>query len=182
MFGQGNPPIPPFYSVHGGLFYPSHREFRSTFNSASDFIWGMSMGLPVSPDFLYIIGDISWFKSRGIVPDDPGTEAEVSYQFLHAGLLSKQFLSPMVAVRMQAGTNYNSVEWIIRPEGGEEIRNELSRKLGFFGGAGLETFMAQGKMSVFADFIYDYRRSSDRSFYGDFGGFRIVMGMSAYWF
>jgi hypothetical protein len=182
MASAQDPPIPPFYSVYGGLFFPSDRGFRSTYNSASNFVWGMGLGLPVSADFMYLTADLSWFRAEGFTSLDPDTGSEVSYKFIHAGILSKHFLSTSVAIRVQAGVNYNSVERKIRPAGGEEIRNEVSRKPGFYGGAGLEKYMGGGAMSIFVDFLYDYRRSTDREIYGDFGGYRIVMGASVYWF
>jgi hypothetical protein len=47
---------------------------------------------------------------------------------------------------------------------------------------GLENMLAGGRMSVFVDGMYDYRRSVERELYGDFGGIRIVGGLSIYWF
>jgi hypothetical protein len=37
-------------------------------------------------------------------------------------------------------------------------------------------------MGFFVDIVYDYRRSTDRQIYGDFGGTRLVAGISAYLF
>jgi hypothetical protein len=177
-----NPPIPPFYQVYGGLFYPSLEDFGGTFNSPSDFVWGMGMGLPVSPDFLYLVVDLSWFRAKALTPGTPDVNSELSQKFIHAGLLNKYYLSTTLAFRFQGGVNYNSIERKVTPAGGTEARTGLPRKIGFYGGIGVENMLAGGKMSLFADAVYDYRRSVEREMYGDFGGVRLVVGMAAYWF
>ncbi|HLB00208.1 MAG TPA: hypothetical protein VJO14_02385 [Bacteroidota bacterium] len=177
-----NPSIPPFYQVYGGLFYPAEENHRATYGSPSDFVWGMGMGLPVSADFFYIISDISWFRTRVVTPSVPDTTTELSQNFIHLGLMNKYFMAKSLTFRFQGGLNYNAIGRKITPAGGTEIKNELPRKFGFFGGVGLENIMAGGKMAVFADLVYDYRRSAEKDLYGDFGGLRIVGGVTLYWF
>lgn len=177
-----NPSIPPFYQTSGGLFYPALSGFRSTYISSSDFIWGMGMGLPVSADYFYFIAELSWFRTSAVVPGTPDATSELAYNFVHLGLLNKYYVSSSVAFRFQGGLNYNSVERKTTPDGGAEVKQALPRKIGYYGGAGLENMLMGGRMSVFADFLYDYRRSTDREIYGDFGGYRVVMGLTVYWF
>ncbi|HSG27906.1 MAG TPA: hypothetical protein VLA34_05450 [Candidatus Krumholzibacterium sp.] len=177
-----NPSIPPFYQVHGGLFYPSVGDFRTTYGAPSDFVWGMGMGLPVSADFLYLIGDLSWFRAKALTPGTPDVRSELSYNFFHLGLLNKYYIAPTLSVRFQGGLNYNSVERKTVPEGGEEVTAALPRKIGYYGGIGLENLLMGGRISVFADFLYDYRRSIEKEIYGDFGGYRLMMGLTTYWF
>lgn len=177
-----NPSIPPFYQVYGGLFYPSESGFREAFDAPSDFVWGMGMGLPVSGDFLFIIAEYSWFRAQAYVPGPPEVNRELAHNFIHVGLLNKVYFSPTLALRFQGGVNYNSIERKEIPVGGTETKSGLGRKIGYFGGVGIENAISGGRMSVFADAVYDYRRSTDRAMFGDFGGVRIVAGVSVFWF
>ena len=179
---KGDPPIPPFYHTHAGLYYPAMANFRDAFGVSSDFVWGTGFGMPISPDFLYIVLDFSWFQANAYQPGPPAGEHEMSVAFWHLGLLDKVFITQTVALRFQGGANYNSAEVKFTPVGGPESKVELKRKFGFFGGAGVENQLFGGKMALFADFVYDYRRSTDPLIYGDFGGVRIVAGLEAFLF
>ena len=140
------------------------------------------MGLPVSSDFLFIVSELSWFRAKGFTSGTPDVNSEISHKFIHLGLMNKYFLAPTLAFRFQGGLNYNSIEMKTTPAGGTEVKNELPRKIGFYGGVGFENMLAGGRMSVFADAVYDYRRSVEREMFGDFGGVRIVAGIAVYWF
>ncbi len=177
-----NPAIPPFYQVYGGLFHPSLDGYRATYGSSSDFVWGMGMGLPVSADFLFVVAELSWFKGKAFIPGTPDVNAELKQKFIHVGLMNKYFIARTIAVRFQGGLNYNSIERTATPSGGTQVKHELPRKIGYFGGVGLENMLAGGRMSVFADAVYDYRRSVEPDIFGDFGGVRIVAGLAVYWF
>ncbi len=179
---QGDPPIPPFYHTYGGLYYPALEGFGDQSGITSDFIWGTGFGLPISPDFLYLVVDLSWFQANAYTPGTPAGEHEMSVAFWHLGLLNKLFITKTVAMRFQAGANYNSAEIKFTPVGAIETKVELKRKFGFFGGTGFENQMFGGRMALFVDFVYDYRRSTDPLIYGDFGGVRIVAGLEAFLF
>jgi hypothetical protein len=179
---KGDPPIPPFYHTYAGLYYPAIANFRETFGVPSDFVWGTGFGMPISPDFLYLILDFSWFQANGYQPGPPAGEHEMSVAFWHLGLLDKVFIAKTIALRVQGGANYNSAEIKFTPLGAPESKVELKRKFGFFGGVGLENLLFGGKMGLFADVIYDYRRSTDPQIFGDFGGTRVVAGLEAFLF
>ena len=180
-----NPPIPPFYQMSGGLFHPAQQDFNAKYHASSDLVWSSGMGLPLSADFLYLVAELSWFRAKGFTPGAPGTpdtSAELRHNFMHVGLMNKYFVAPALAVRFQGGMNYNSIEEKVTPAGGTEMKRRLPRKIGFYGGIGLENLMAGGRMSVFTEAMYDYRRSVDAAMYGDFGGVRVVAGLAVYWF
>jgi opacity protein-like surface antigen len=180
-----DPSTPPFYQTYGGLFYPTHSDFRETFDAASDFIWGTGFGLPITGEGLFLVIDLSWSKAKAYVPGQdglPDADAEVSYSFWHFGLLDKPSITEKFALRFQAGVNYNHVETETTVDGSPTVKTELKRKFAFYGGAGAEHFIAEGRMGLFVDLLYDYRRSTDRQIYGDFGGVRLVAGISAYLF
>jgi hypothetical protein len=179
---KNDPAIPPFYHTYAGLFYPSHADFKEQFGVSSYLIWGTGFGLPLSEDFLYLVIDLSWFQANAYQPGPPAANVELSQAFWHLGLLNKYFIAKTVGFRFQAGLNYNSAEMKYMPVGGPETRSELKRKLGFFGGAGIENQLYGGKMALFVDFVYDYRRSTEPEVYGDFGGSRIVAGLAAFLF
>jgi hypothetical protein len=180
---KGDPAIPPFYHTYAGLFYPMHSDFQDQFGISSDFIWGTGFGMPLSPDFLYLVIDFSWFQANAYDPGAPiAGEHELSQAFWHLGLLNKVFLAKTVAFRVQGGLNYNTVESKFTTVEGVETKSELKRKLGFFGGAGIENQLFGGKMALFVDVVYDYRRSTDPALAGDFGGTRVVAGLAAFLF
>jgi hypothetical protein len=177
-----DPEIPPFYQTSVGLFYPAHADFEGTYGVTSEFIWGTGFGVPLSADYFYLVIDLSWFQANAYQPGTPAAEVELSQAFWHLGLMNKVFITKSVAVRFQGGLNYNSIETKVMPEGGAETKRELKRKIGFFGGAGLENQVFGGRVGIFFDFVYDYRRSTDPLMYGDFGGSRVVGGLAAYLF
>lgn len=177
-----NPSIPPFYQVYGGLFHPSLEGYRATYGSSSDFVWGMGMGLPVSADFLFVVAELSWFNGKAFIPGTPDVNAELKQKFIHIGLMNKYYIAPTLAFRFQGGLNYNSVERTVTPVLEPAVKHELRRKIGYFGGVGLENMLAGGRMSIFADAVYDYRRSVEPEIFGDFGGVRVVAGLAIYWF
>jgi len=177
-----NPAIPPFYQTYGGLFYPTQEDHRAVYGSPSDFVWGMGMGLPMDQNFLYLIVDLSWFKTTALTAGATDVTTELNYHFFHVGLLNKIFLARALAFRAQGGINYNYIRRLTTPAGGVEVKDELGRKIGFFGGMGFESLVAGGRMSIFIDALYDYRRSTEPVLRGDFGGVRIVGGLTVYWF
>lgn len=179
---QQDPSIPPFYSVHAGLFFPAHPDFEPTFNASSDRTWGFGIGLPLGADFFYLMGDIAWFKVEGFL--NPATDSMVTleHRFIHVGLLNKQFFTPKIALRLLAGLNYNTVERKAKSPQSQEVVLELPKKIGYFGGIGIEQYLSSGQLSIHADILYDYRRSLTKELPGDFGGLRVELGASVYLF
>lgn len=177
-----DPATPPFYQLQAGLYYPALEGFEEEFGISSDFIWGTGFGLPISGNDLYLLLELSWFQGNSYTPGPPAGEHEMSVAFWHLGLLNKVHATKEIAFRLQAGASYNSAELKFMPVGAEETKQELKRKFGFYGGAGIENAVFGGKMAFFVDFVYDYRRSTDPLIYGDFGGTRIVAGLTAFLF
>lgn len=165
-----------------GLFFPAHPDFAQTFHATSERVWGFGVGLPLGADFFYVIGDIAWFRAEGYL--NPATDSMVTLEqrFIHLGVLNKQFFSPKLAIRLQAGFNYNSVDRRVNSPQGPEFLTELPKKIGYFGGMGIEQYLSSGRASVHADLIYDYRRSLIKELLGDFGGVRAELGLSFYLF
>jgi hypothetical protein len=176
------PVLPPFYQIYGGLFFPDYKEYEQMYNASSDFYWGMAMGLPVSADFFYIIGEWAVFNSQGFTSAVRDTSTELTIVFWHAGVMAKHFLAERIALRYQLGLNYNVVKQSYSHSGVMFRENSVPKGLGAFIGLGFERFVLGGQLSFFADFLYDYRRSEDPAIYGDFGGIRIAAGASLYWF
>ncbi len=182
VLAQGDVKLPVYYTAHGGLFFPSNPKFETVYNSRSDLIYGFGIGFPVSNDFFYLIGDIAWFKSDGYFDVANDSAVTLKQRFIHLGVLTKQFVTKRTSIRFQAGANYVTVEQISSRPGQPEQSEELPKKFGFFGGVGLENIPGDGSMSLYADLIYDYRRSLEKNLYGDFGGIRLEMGINVYLF
>ena len=80
--------LPVYYSVHGGLFFPSHESFRNTFKTASDIVWGFGLAFPITDDYLYLQTDIAWFKSEGYIEAAADSTAKLDERFIHLGLVA----------------------------------------------------------------------------------------------
>ena len=172
--------LPVYYSVHGGLFFPSREGFRETYKAGSDIVWGFGVAFPITDDFLYLLTDIAWFKSEGLLDASADSTIRLEERFIHLGLLDKIFFSTRDAVRIQAGVNYVTVtETVSGPlSGGQSVG--LPKKIGFFGGLGLEHTPGNGGFSFYSDVVYEYRRSQSRTLSGDFGGVRLEVGVNVY--
>jgi hypothetical protein len=170
--------LPFYYAVHGGLFFPSRENFRETYGSASDLVWGFGVAFPITNDFLYMVTDIAWFSSEGLLDAQADSTVRLEERFIHLGLLDKVFISQRDAVRIQAGLSYAQIKEAVTGPVSGELSAELPRKLGYFGGVGLEHIPAGGGLAFYADLLYEYRRSRERSLPGDFGGVRLELGVN----
>jgi hypothetical protein len=164
------------FTAYGGLFFPSNHRFTQISDSKSDLIWGGGIALPVAMS-LYVTGDWSNFNSKALV--DPVIDSTVTLdeQFIHFGILNKQRLSLNILLRLSGGLSYSFIreKYSSSLAGGHHI--EADKKIGYYGGIGIEQPLdIENHFSIFADVIYDYRRSEKKEFYGDFGGLRLVVG------
>jgi hypothetical protein len=175
---------PPFiFSLYGGLFFPSNLHFKEIYQSTSERIWGVGVCLPVAGS-LFLTGDIAYFRAEGFIgsPTDSGSVLE--QKFIHAGIISKQPLGAGFLMRLSGGLNYVTVKETRTGSASVGAHSiEADRSIGYYGGIGMESFLDQsGKISLFGDVIYDYRRSHQEDLYGDFGGVRTVLGVHLYLF
>jgi hypothetical protein len=165
------------FTLYGGLFLPSNVDFSSNYKSNSDLIWGAGIGLPMAST-LFATSDLSYFNVKGIV--DPSTDSTLKLEerFIHIGVLNKQPLTGNFLIRLSGGISYTTIKQKYSSSRSSEITIEAEKKIGYYGGIGIEQPLdSQGHLSVFADAVYDYRRSEKKELYGDFGGVRIVLGV-----
>jgi len=174
MFGQSQPFV---FTLYGGLFFPSNVNFKSTYQSSSDLIWGGGVCLPMRP-YLFTIVDMASFKTETIIPSTNDSSMNLSEQFLHVGVLHKRQIAGDLFVRLSAGVSYTSVKQTAASLDAPSQSKSAAKRLGYFGGVGIEQQLdAQGHVSLFTDVLYDYRRSKQKDPYGDFGGVRAVLGV-----
>ena len=179
VFAQEQPFI---FTLYGGLFFPAHPNFRATYQSSSDLIWGVGICLPVRAP-IFAAGDISFFNSKAIVDQSYDSTMELSERFIHIGILSKQFLGGSIFLRLSGGLSYISIKQTTSGSRSPERSQNADKRLGYFGGVGFEQPLdAEGRSSLFGDVIYDYRRSRQKELYGDFGGIRLVLGVHLFLF
>lgn len=173
---------PPFIvSAFGGLFFPSSTEFKDAFKSSSDLIYGGGACLPVQTN-LFIIVDYSFFKPEALLNASNDSTISLDERILHIGLLNKQPISPTIFVRLSAGINRITVKQQLSSSQTPTQTAEADRKIGYFGGVGIEELSGDPHVSFFIDLLYDYRRSRQKELYGDFGGLRAVIGAHLYMF
>lgn len=180
MFGLGSvlnaQQQPPFIlTAYGGLFFPANAEFSVTYRSSSDLMYGFGVCLPVQST-IFLISDYAFFKSEAFlnVPND--SSLSLSEKFLHVGLMNKLQLSKTLFLRFSAGMNLVTITQRSSSTQTPEQSVEGDKKIGYFGGFGLEQLTGDPHVSFFADVVYDYRRSRQKELSGDFGGVRIVVG------
>ncbi|MBA4313419.1 MAG: hypothetical protein C0417_12420 [Chlorobiaceae bacterium] len=165
------------FTLYGGLFLPSNIDFRSNYKSNSDLIWGAGIGLPMAPT-LFATSDISYFNVKGLVDPSIDSTLKLEERFIHIGVLNKQPLTGNIFIRLSGGISYTTVKQILSSNRTPATTIEADKKLGYYGGIGIEQPLEQqGHLSLFADVIYDYRRSEKKELYGDFGGIRVILGI-----
>jgi hypothetical protein len=170
------------FTLYGGLFFPSYPNFRATYQSSSDIVWGGGICLPVHGS-IFATGDISFFNPKGLEESSTDSTIELSQRFVHVGILSKQLLSGGIFIRLSGGLSYISIKQTVSSSRSPQSTQEADKKIGYFGGIGFEEPLdAEGRASLFGDAIYDYRRSQKRELYGDFGGIRFILGVHLFLF
>ncbi len=169
------------FTIYGGLFFPSNLHFEDQYNSKSDIIWGVGICLPVA-DELFLTFDQGFFKSQAIVDPDLEVGRKIEERFSHVGILFKQTVVQRLSIRLSGGPNYVTVKQTITSPSAPDQTVEAEKKIGFFAGPGIEELFPDGRASLFADVLYDYRRSHMKSIEGDYGGFRVVVGFHLYLF
>jgi hypothetical protein len=168
---------PPFiFTLYGGLFFPANLDFPARYHSNSDIIWGIGVALPATSS-LFITGDQGFFKTDAFVDRIPDSTASLEEHFLHAGILLKHPLVQLISLRLSGGISYTSVKQTIAGPSTPSTTTEADKKLGYYGGAGIEELVPDLHIAVFCDVIYDYRRVHQPNLVGDFGGVRAVLGV-----
>jgi hypothetical protein len=165
------------FTLYGGLFIPSNIDFRSNYKSNSDLIWGVGIGLPMSST-LFATSDISYFSVKGLADPTIDSTLKLEERFIHIGVLNKQPLTGNFFIRLSGGISYTTAKQILSSNRTQATTAEADKKLGYYGGIGIEQPLdPQGHLSLFADLIYDYRRSERKELYGDYGGIRVILGI-----
>lgn len=169
---------PPFtFTLQGGLFLPAKQGFSDRYQSSSDLIWAAGMALPVGSG-MFLTAELGYFGSSGIPDPSIDSTAKYSQRIIHAGILHKRMLSQTLALRLSAGINRVSVQEKVGSQRTPERSLETGNRFGYYGGAGVEQLLDDPHLSLFADVVYDYSRSREKDFPGDFGGLRVVFGLN----
>lgn len=168
---------PFIFTLYGGLFFPSTYGFADRYHSNSDLIWGVGVALPVSA-LLDITADESFFKTNAFIDPALDSSASLEEHFIHVGILVKQPLMQLISLRLSGGLNYVSVQQTIAGPSTPQSTVSAPKKVGYYGGAGIEELVPDLHLSFFCDLVYDYRRLYQQDLDGDFGGVRAVLGVN----
>jgi len=167
---------PPFiFTAYGGLFFPAQQNFQEAFGTGSDIIWGVGGSTPIGGPF-YITADIGYFRA-GSFPSAVDTSIVLEERFIHAGLLVKEHLAQTFFLRFSGGISYGTATQKTSSSHTPEVALDADKKFGYYGGAGVEQ-MLDLHWSVYADVMYDYKRSRSADLPGDFGGTRLAAGVN----
>ena len=166
-------------TTYGGLFFPGKSDFKDTYKASSDLMYGFGICLPLQSS-LFLIGEYGVFQSQAFLSTPNDSSLALDERFWHAGLMAKQPLTRSIFLRFSGGLNLVSVKQTTSSANVSEQSIEATKKIGYFGGAGLEYFQPDTHVSFFGDMVYDYRRVRDKELFGDFGGVRIVVGIHLY--
>lgn len=178
-YSQDQPPF--IFKAYGGLFFPSNEQFHDVYNSSSEAIWGVGASLPLG-SFVFLDGDIGFFRASAFINPQADSSVVFEENIIHVGLLHKQQIGRLLFFRALAGVNYATIKQRYTSPGTPDQIIEADKKLGYFAGAGLERMVESGQASLFADLVYDYRRSHRHELEGDFGGLRLVIGIHVFLF
>jgi len=179
LLAQQQPPF--IFTVYGGLFFPSNEQFHDTYKSNSEAIWGVGVCLPVEP-LVFITGDIAFFRPEASMNAQGDSTVSLEENFIHWGLLAKQPLGQQFFVRFSGGMSYVTIRQKYSSPRSPEQTLQADKKVGYYGGIGLEKMVESGRAALFADIVYDYRRSRQKELEGDFGGVRLVVGLHVFLF
>ena len=171
---QGQTPF--VFSAYGGLFFPGNDHFKDIYQSTNDLLWGFGGAIPFEGT-LHLAGDIAFFRSEAFLDPLKDSVATLEERFIHLGLLNKAPLGKGFSVRLSGGFNYISIKQKTSSPLVPEQSIEGDKKIGYFGGCGIENLLEGGHAALFADVVYDYRRSHQKELPGDFGGLRFVLGV-----
>ena len=166
-------------TAYGGLFFPANVDFKDTYKSSSDLIYGFGVCLPLESS-LFLIGEFGVFQSQAFLNTPNDSSLSLDERFWHAGLMAKQPLTRSMFLCISGGLNLVSVKQTTSSASVPEQSIEATKKIGYFGSAGLEYYVPDTHISYFGDMTYDYRRVRDKELLGDFGGVRIVVGIHLY--
>jgi hypothetical protein len=169
------------FTAYGGLFFPSNPGFKDAYRSSSDLIYGGGIGLPLSST-LFLTGDYAWFKPEALLGPSGDSSLSLNEKILHVGLLAKQPLTRTLFLRFSGGFNLIWAAQSVASASKPAVTSEADRRLGYFGGFGVEQLTGDPHVSFFADLLYDYRRSRSKELYGDIGGMRVVFGAHLFLF
>ena len=166
-------------TAYGGLFFPANVDFKDTYKSSSDLMYGFGVSLPIESS-LFLIGEYGVFHSDALINTPNDSSLALDEHFWHAGLMLKQPVSRSVFFCLSGGLNLVSVKQTSSSASVPEQSIEAAKKVGYFGGAGFEYLPPNEHVSFFGDMVYDYRRVHEQELLGDFGGVRIVVGIHLY--
>jgi len=179
LISSAQEPQPPFtFTFYGGLFFPSHKDFEKVYQSRSELIWGVGIALPIV-SFTSLTGDIAFFRAEGFFDRAIDSTAKLEQKFWHVGILHRQAIARLIFLRFAGGLNYVTIKQTTSSPSVSQFSLEAEKKIGYFGGIGIEQMLEDGHLSFFSDVIYDYRRSRTKELPGDFGGLRVVFGVHA---
>ncbi len=167
------------FTLSGGFFFPSSPHFEDVYQTNSDLVWGVGACLPLG-NMLFLTADMSWFNAEAFPGPVVDSSTSLHEKFIHLGLLDKQPFVGNLLLRFSAGFSYVTVTQDLSGPNSPAQSVEADRKIGYYGGIGMEHFLGDPHLSVFGDAVYDYRRSYRRELAGDFGGVRIIAGVHLY--
>lgn len=169
------------FTLYGGFFYPSNPHFEEVYQTGSDLIWGFGFSLPID-NMLFLSGDFSFFNAETFPGAVVDSSTSLREKFIHLGLIDKQPFVGSFLLRFSAGFSYVTITQSSTGPNSPDQSVDADRKIGYYGGVGIEHFLGDAHLSVFGDAIYDYRRSYRKELSGDFGGLRIIAGVHLYMF
>ena len=169
------------FKLYGGLFFPSNEKFHDLYNSNSEAIWGVGVSLPLG-NFVFLDGDVGFFRASAFIDPQIDSSAALEENIIHIGLLHKQQIGRLLFFRATAGVNYILLKQKYTSPGSPDVSIDSDKKLGYYAGVGIERMVESGQASLYSDFMYDYRRSHQKELEGDFGGFRLILGIHIFLF
>jgi hypothetical protein len=184
-----------FVSANFGINDIAADNFSKVYDSNLGFSPAISLGLPISTR-TYLYAKASYFFKNGVpytttygyqngqwgvISEVRNGTATFRQLLLHAGLLTKIFLSPEYTIGIDGGLTFISqIEKGSSTDGTLHTTVSSDGFMGFFGGLMIERNFRASPFSIIGDVQYNYSIGGALKPIGNYGGFNAGIGIRYY--
>jgi hypothetical protein len=152
-----------------GLYFLSNNLITDAYNSNSGFIYSFGIKFGDTDNKIHSFMEYSAIEfNDSMFVGTTITNVKLKQSFIKAGLIDYIPIRKDTYFRVKAG-----ITWVMTQEDFYKIDNQGA---GFYVAFGLERKL-NDEFYYFMDIGYDYRKIEESRLYGDYGGFRVELGL-----
>jgi len=181
-----------FISVNSGVYFPSMENFNKVYNSPAAFINGLSLGIPISNENLFLYGKAMYFQKVGV---------PIAHHFVYENGVMRVSTTQEGNVKLKEllinlGVQYNAEfkqtnvivinAGILVVKASEKIKSDSSNSeskangfAGYFLGVGYEKKLSD-RLGAFSEVQYNVDRIIFKLFDISYGGANVNVGIRYY--